>query len=43
MAELKRKEEELTATDLASYGIPEKQPDGPKLVLRTRLKAQSMK
>jgi hypothetical protein len=32
MAELKRKEEELTATDLASYGIPEKQPDGPKLV-----------
>jgi hypothetical protein len=32
MAELKRKEEELTTAELASYGIPQKQPDGPKLV-----------
>jgi hypothetical protein len=32
MAELKTKEEELTAGDLASYGIPPKQSDGPKLV-----------
>jgi hypothetical protein len=32
MAELKRKEEELTTAELASYGIPPKQPDGPKLV-----------
>jgi len=32
MAELKTKEEELTAAELASYGIPQKQPDGPKLV-----------
>jgi hypothetical protein len=32
MAELKRKEEELTTADLASYGIPAKQPEGPKLV-----------
>jgi hypothetical protein len=32
MAELKRKEEELTTAELASYGIPEKQPEGPKLV-----------
>jgi hypothetical protein len=32
MAELKRKEGELTAADLASYGIPPKQPDKPKLV-----------
>jgi hypothetical protein len=32
MAELKTKEEELTTGDLASYGIPPKQPDGPKLV-----------
>ena len=32
MAELKRKEEELTKAELASYGIPEKQPEGPKLV-----------
>ena len=32
MAELKTKEEELTTADLASYGIPPKQPDGPKLV-----------
>jgi hypothetical protein len=32
MAELKRKEEELTTAELASYGIPQKQPDRPKLV-----------
>jgi hypothetical protein len=33
MAELlKTKEEELTTADLASYGIPPKQPEGPKLV-----------
>ena len=32
MADLKRKEEELTTAELASYGIPKKQPDGPKLV-----------
>ena len=32
MAELKRKEEELTTGELASYGIPEKQLEGPKLV-----------
>ena len=33
MAELNRsKEEGLTTAELASYGIPQKQPDGPKLV-----------
>ena len=33
MAELlKTKEEELTTADLASYGITQKQTDGPKLV-----------
>jgi hypothetical protein len=32
MAELKRKEEELTSAELASYGVAPKQPDGPKLV-----------
>ena len=32
MAELKKKNEELTTDDLASYGIPPKQPEGPKLV-----------
>lgn len=32
MAELKRKEGELTTADLASYGIGPKQPDGPKLM-----------
>jgi len=32
MAELKRIEEELPTADLASYGIPAKQPEGPKLV-----------
>jgi hypothetical protein len=32
MAELKRKEEEPTTAELASYGIPQRQPDGPKLV-----------
>jgi hypothetical protein len=32
MAEAKRKEEELTPADLASYGIPQTQLDGPKLV-----------
>jgi len=31
MAELKRKEE-LTTAELASYGVAQKQPDGPKLV-----------
>jgi hypothetical protein len=32
MAELKRIEEELPATEFVSYGIPPKQPEGPKLV-----------
>jgi hypothetical protein len=32
MAELKKVEEELPATELVSYGIPAKQPEGPKLV-----------
>jgi hypothetical protein len=32
MAELKTKEGELTTADLASFGILQKQPDGPKLV-----------
>ncbi len=32
MAELKRKEGELTTADLASYGGTQKQPDGPKVV-----------
>jgi hypothetical protein len=31
MAELKRKEE-LTTAELTSYGVAQKQPDGPKLV-----------
>jgi len=33
MAELlKTREAELTTADLASYGIPPKHPEGPKLV-----------
>jgi hypothetical protein len=32
MAELKGVEEEFPTTEFASYGIPPKQPDGPKLV-----------
>jgi hypothetical protein len=32
MVELKTKEEELSTAELASYGIPPKQLDGPKLV-----------
>jgi hypothetical protein len=32
MAELKTKEGELTTADLASHGVAQKQPDGPKLV-----------
>jgi hypothetical protein len=32
MAELKRIERELPTAEFASYGIPPKQPDGPKLV-----------
>jgi hypothetical protein len=32
MAELKTKDEEPTTADLATYGIPSKQPEGPKLV-----------
>jgi len=32
MAELKTREGELTTAELASYGIEQKQPDGPKLV-----------
>src|ERR1700737_100184 len=32
MAELKRIEEEPSTAEFASYGIPPKQPDGPKLV-----------
>ena len=31
MAEGKKKEGALTPADLATYGIPPKQPDGPKL------------
>jgi hypothetical protein len=30
MAELKTKDEELTTPDLGTYGIPSKQPEGPK-------------
>jgi len=36
MAELKTKEGELTTADLASYGIPPKQPDGPPAGERPR-------
>jgi hypothetical protein len=32
MGELKTKEGELTTAELASYGIPAKEPEGPKLV-----------
>jgi hypothetical protein len=32
MAELTRKEEVLATAELASYGIVQGQPDGPKLV-----------
>ena len=32
MAELKRIEEELLPAEFVSYGIPSKQPEGPKLV-----------
>jgi hypothetical protein len=32
MAELKRTDEELPTAAFASYGIPPKKPDGPKLV-----------
>lgn len=32
MAELRRKEEDITTAELASYSLPPKQPDGPKLV-----------
>jgi hypothetical protein len=32
MAELKRIDEEMSTAELASYGIPAKQPEGPKLV-----------
>ena len=32
MAELKRIDEEFPAAGLATYGIPSKQPEGPKLV-----------
>ena len=32
MAELKIKEGDLTTAELATYGIPPKQPEGPKLV-----------
>lgn len=32
MAELRTKDEELTTADLATYGIPSKPPEGPKLV-----------
>jgi hypothetical protein len=32
MAQLKRIEEELPTAELASYDVPSKQPDGPKLV-----------
>ncbi|MFZ0296800.1 MAG: hypothetical protein WAM13_00490 [Candidatus Sulfotelmatobacter sp.] len=39
MAELKRKEKELATAELASYGILQKQPDGPKLVSGQPLEA----
>jgi hypothetical protein len=39
MAEPKRKEKELTAADLATYGIPQKQVDGPELVTGQGLEA----
>lgn len=39
MAELKAKEGELTAAELASYGIPPKEPEGPKLVKDQELQA----
>jgi hypothetical protein len=29
MAELRTKDEELTTVDLATFGIPSKQPEGP--------------
>jgi|ERR1035437_913509 hypothetical protein len=32
MADLKRKEGELTTAELASYGVAQKQPEGPQLV-----------
>ena len=32
MAEVKRIAEEMSTAELASYGIPAKQPEGPKLV-----------
>ena len=32
MAEVKRIDEEMSTAELASYGIPAKQPEGPKLV-----------
>ena len=32
MAERKTKDGELTTADLASYGVAQKQPEGPKLV-----------
>jgi hypothetical protein len=32
MAELKRNEGQPTTAELASYGVPPKQPEGPKLV-----------
>jgi hypothetical protein len=32
MAELQTKEGELTAAELATYGIPPKEPEGPQLV-----------
>lgn len=32
MAELKRIDEEFPAAGLATYGIPPKEPEGPKLV-----------
>jgi hypothetical protein len=32
VAERKTKKGKLTAADLASYGITQQQPDGPKLV-----------
>jgi len=36
MAELKRIEAELPAAEVASYGIPQEQPDRPKLVKSQR-------
>ena len=42
MAELKTKGGELTTADLAGYGIPPKEPEGPKLVKGQELQASDI-